>query len=106
MSMTINAHDYREWEELGLLDYSDYSDKIQECNQWEQGDCTVGEWYYIPSERTAKNDAVIYFGSWGNYNAPGASSYTYAEVYDMDNPDEVDQYAADVKRWKRYPEWV
>lgn len=102
MSMSFTAHE-RGWEDAGLADYSEFSDKINECDQRELGDCTAGKWWYAPDKPLHDGRLVIYHGTWGNYNAPGASSYTYAEVYD---PDEAEEYGKHLKWWESRPEWA
>ncbi len=47
---------------------------------------------FIPDKRLPNNDAVIYFGTVGNDHSPGASSYTHAEIFDMDTPDDAAEY--------------
>jgi hypothetical protein len=49
---------------------------------------------------------VIYFGTWGNDNSPGASVYTYAEVFDMDDPEDAAEYEKRVRYWDSQPEWA
>jgi hypothetical protein len=105
MSFTSNAFNHREWAKYGLADYGDFADMVTECNQGEDAFSGYGEWYYIPDDRLANNDAVIYFGTWGNDNSPGASSYTNADIFDMDDPDDAAEYAKRVQEWQSQPEW-
>jgi len=49
---------------------------------------------------------VIYFGSWGNDNSPGASSYTHAEIFDMPDKADAAAFAKRVKKWESQPEFV
>jgi hypothetical protein len=44
---------------------------------------------------------VIYSGSFGNYNSPGADAYTNAEVFD-----DLEEYRAEVARWEGMPEYL
>lgn len=106
MSRIFCAFHHREWDAAGLADYSDFSERTQECNQGEDAFSGYGDWYYIPDEPLSEGHRVIYWGSWGNDNSPGASSYTHAEVYDMGDEDDVAQYDKDVKHWESQPEWL
>ncbi len=106
MSFTICACEVEEWHHYELEDYCDFSEKITEYNQEERCDHTKGRWYYIPDGLLPNGDRVIYFGTWGNDNAPGSSSYTYAEVYDTEDDDEKAKFEKDMAELKAYPEWV
>ena len=112
MSININAFDHREWASHNLQDYGDFSDRISECNQEEMGDHTIGEWFYIPDEPLSitkdnpNERRVIYNGTWGNDNSPGASSYTWATIYDMTDPDDVAEYEKLKKQMEDAPEWL
>lgn len=103
MPETLSAFDHDRWDRLGLADYSEFSDRTTDCNQEDLGDCSQGEWYYIPDEPLANGDKVIYNGTWGNYNSPGASSYTYATIY---SPDEEEQFQAAKREWENTEEWL
>jgi hypothetical protein len=112
MSTHVKASDYKEWEKYGLEDYGDFSDCTSDCNIRTYGDdSTTGTWFYIPDEplKNINPDVieeelqgdhgpvvphfrVIYHGSWGNDNSPGASHYTYAEIYDMNDEEDVVAY--------------
>ena len=89
----------------GLADYGDFADMVTECNQGEDAFSGYGEWFYIPDDPLPNNDRVIYFGTWGNDHSPGASSYTNAEIFDMDDPEDAAEYAKRVKEWEAQPEW-
>lgn len=109
MSKTLSAFDHREWERLKLADYGDFSDKTTECNQEDWGDCSRGEWYYIhplPVENEDGTFRVIYNGDWGNDHSPGASSYTYATLYDEADEDDMRRFVEAVKEWEEAPEWI
>ena len=94
----INRFDY-EWGKAGLEDYEYFSDKVTYCNQLEDSpDSSKGEWYYIPEGKM-----IIYFGSCGNYNSPGASAYTWAEVFESD---ELKDFETAKKIWESYPEYI
>ena len=106
MPFSICAFNHAEWSRLGLTDYGDFADQISECNMGEDAFSGYGEWFFVSDEPLTNNDLVIYFGSWGNDNCPGASSYTHAEVFDGDNPDEVAEFQERVRHWQRQPEYV
>ena len=105
MSFSINAFDHNEWERLGLADFGDFADQISECNMGEDSFSGFGEWFFVPEEQLANGDRVIYFGSWGNDNSPGASTYTNAEIFDANDPDEMAEFALRVQEWEAKPEY-
>lgn len=100
---TLTHRDAR-WSELGL-------DNLQ--NQWEMSffnqeddgpDQLKGEWFATDEDfRLPDGSAVIFGGTFGNYNSPGASDYTQAEVY---GPDELDAFAERVKELDGFPEYL
>jgi hypothetical protein len=97
MSYSYNAFNHKEWDAAGLEDYSDFSEKVEYYNQRDCGDHTEGSWFYVgekplPEKDGMKNQFAIYHGTFGNYNSPGASSYTNAEVYDLDDPEEKAEF--------------
>ncbi|HLN28594.1 MAG TPA: hypothetical protein VK395_12700 [Gemmataceae bacterium] len=106
MAFTINAFNHSEWQRLGLLDYGDFADMISECNVGEDAFSGYGEWWYVPDDPQPKGDRVIYFGSWGNDNSPGASMYTNAEIFDMNDSSDVAEYAKRVREWESQPEYL
>ena len=84
-STHYTAFNHKEWSEAGLEDFGDFADMVEYINQTELGDGQLeGEWYYCDDDAM-----TIYFGTFGNDNAPGASSYTHADVYD-----DIDEYEA------------
>lgn len=95
-----NYHaDGRNWESLRLLDPGEFMDRVTFCNQEEYGDGQLeGEWWY--ADDSAR---VIYYGSFGNYNSPGASSCTWAEVY---GAEEEAEYREQVAHWEAQPEYA
>ena len=108
MSTHLSAFDHKAWAEAHLLNYEDFSDRITECNQKEYGDdCLEGDWFFIPDEAIAEGEykgcRVIYSGSFGNYNSPGASSYTYADIYE---PDEEKDFAVQEAVGNAAPEFA
>ena len=106
VAFTINAFDDKVWRRHGLADFGDFADMISECNVGEDAFSGFGEWFYVPDERLPDNKGAIYFGSWGNDNCPGASMYTNAEVFDLDDPDDVAEYTKRIREWESRPEYV
>jgi hypothetical protein len=103
MSFTINAFNHEEWERHGLADFSDFADRITERNVGEDSFSGYGEWFFVPDEPLPNGDRVVYFGSWGNDNSPGASMYTYAEIFD--GHDELAEFTIRVQEWDSKPEY-
>ena len=103
MPFTINAFNHAEWVQHGLADYCDFADQISECNVGEDTFSGFGEWFFVPEEPLPNGDKVIYFGSWGNDNSPGASSYTNAEIFEST---EEAEFQRRVKHWESQPEYV
>lgn len=99
MSKHFNAFGHKEWDEAGLKDFGDFSDMIEYINQEDFGDYTEGEWYYCDDEKR-----TIYTGTFGNYNSPGASSYTNADVYEEDERDEYEKDKANLEAQPEYAE--
>jgi hypothetical protein len=96
MKATYLATDHTAWEELHLKDYSEYGDCVEYINQRTCGDECSGNWYYADEENN-----VIYHGSFGNYNSPGADCYTYAIHCDTE-----EEFLEELKEFKDCPEWV
>jgi hypothetical protein len=106
MPFTINAFDHDEWKHHGLADFSDYAEQISECNMGEDSFSGYGDWFFVPDEPLPNSDRVIYFGSWGNDNSPGASTYTNAEIFDALDPDQLIEFSKRVEHWESQPEYV
>ena len=111
MSTHICAFDHNAWDEAGLQDYGDFSESVEFCNQSEYGDGQLeGDWYYVPDEPLAKGKyagcRVIYSGDFGNYNAPGASSYTYTNIYDMKDEQDAAAFEKAKAEWEASPEYT
>lgn len=110
MAATFHANEYKVWDQWGFRadlpgDVGDY------VNQRHYGDdCLEGQWYATGPVVVDPTDGcphqVIYFGTFGNYNSPGASHYTHATVYDTLDPDDMAEYAADLARWEACPEYL
>lgn len=95
-STTYNAFRHKEWKAAGLKNYEDFADMVEYVNQSpDYGDSLCGEWWYEDEETL-----TIYSGSFGNDHSPGASSYTYANVYDSKV-----NYEKAVKEWEAEPEY-
>jgi hypothetical protein len=91
------AFDHKAWSAAGLKDYGDFAECVEYVEQSEYGDDQLeGGWWYA-------DDAAltIYTGTFGNYNSPGASSYTFADVYD-----DPDEFRAEVARLEALPEYL
>lgn len=106
MPFTLSAFDHAEWERHGLADFGDFADMIAECNMGEDSFSGFGEWHFVPGKPLPNGDKVIYFGTWGNDNSPGASLYTNAEIFDGDNPADLAEFTERVKHWESQPEYV
>ena len=106
MPFTINAFNHDEWDRHGLADFSEFADQITECNMGEDSFSGFGEWYYVPDEPLPNGDRVIYCGSWGNDNSPGASTYTNAEIFDALDPEQLIEFSERVDHWESQPEYV
>jgi hypothetical protein len=55
-----------------------------------------GEWFYADDDKL-----VIYSGSFSDDHSPGASSYTYAEVFE-----DADDYNHRLANWEACPEYL
>lgn len=98
MSTSYNAFDHKAWEAAGLKDFGDFAECVEYVNQFELGDGQLeGDWFYCDDETL-----TIYTGSFGNYNSPGASSYTNADVYEAD---EKEEYEAEKAKLEAQPEY-
>lgn len=106
MPFTINAFNHEEWERHGLAGYSEFADRITEGNVGEDSFSGFVEWFYVPDEPLPNGDRVIYFGSWGNDNSPGASTYTNAEIFDALDPDQLVEFSKRVDHWENQPEYL
>jgi hypothetical protein len=106
MPFTINGFNHKEWSAHNLADYGDFADYVTYCNEGEDAFSGYGEWYYVPDEPLPNGDRVIYFGSYGNDNSPGASSYTYAEIFDGEDQEDLERFKKQVGEWEAQPEWV
>jgi hypothetical protein len=98
MPTNYNAFNHKKWAEAGLREYGDFAECVEFTNQYELGDGQLeGDWYYCDDE-----NMVIYTGTFGNYNAPGADSYTNADKYDAT---EQAEYDAEKARLEAMPEY-
>ena len=105
MGYSISAFNHEEWQRRSLSDFGDIADQITEFNVGEDAFSGYGEWFFVPDEPLPNGDRVIYFGSWGNDNSPGASSYTNAEIFDSNDPDEMADFALRVQHFENQPEY-
>ncbi len=106
MSDTICAFHNEGWRRHGLQDFGDFADLITECNVGEDSFSGFGDWFFIPADPLPSGNRVIYFGSWGNDNSPGASMYTQAEIFDMKDTKDAARYAKRVTKWESQPEFI
>ncbi len=107
MPRTINAFNHAEWERHGLKDYGDFAERVTHCNQAEYGDGQLeGEWFFIDEEPLPNGNRVIYYGSFGNDNAPGASMHTHATIFDGSDPDELAELTIRAQEMESQPEYV
>ncbi len=106
MPFIINAFNHEEWKRHGLAEYGEFADRITECNVGEDSYSGYGEWFFVPDEPLPNGDRVIYFGSWGNDNSPGASTYTNAEIFDALDPDQLVEFSKRVDHWENQPEHI
>ncbi len=115
MSFTVNARNHNEWKRNGLQDFGDFAECVEYVNEREFADHNSGDWFYIPDtvlppmegvdyEGKTPNERAIYFGSYGNDNSPGASDYTNAEIFDMDDPEDVAEFEKRKAEWEGAPE--
>ena len=87
--------DHGSWRAANLRDDLP-GDGAEYVNQEPDGfDCYCGEWYDFDDARW-----IIYWGTFGNYNSPGASHYTYAEIYDT-----AEEYKEAVAAWEAKEEY-
>lgn len=105
MSFTICAFNHAECHRHGLADFGDFAEKITECNVGEDAFSGYGEWWYAPDEPLPTGERVIYFGSWGNDNSPGASMYTHATIFDGHDSDDMASFALRVRELESQPEF-
>lgn len=96
----IRMWDHKEWDTAGL-------DKVMErhemeyVNQEEDGcDQSRGEWYITDDETR-----TIIYGTFGNDNSPGASSYTYADIYE-DTDEGREEYEETKAEWEAKEEYL
>lgn len=91
----FDTHD-ETWKALCFDEFYVYSNKITYYNQEEYGDGQIqGCWFYIDI-----NNLVIYTGSFGNDNAPGASMYTTAHKCEDDI--EFDEFVDELESKPEY----
>lgn len=94
---SYRAYDHKGWSEAGLKDFGDYAECVEYINQAEYGDGQLeGDWYYCDDE-----NRTIYYGTFGNFNSPGAEHYTSANVYA-----DMDDYQHEVERLEGMEEYA
>jgi hypothetical protein len=96
-SIDYCGSNHNEWEAAGLKDYGDFAECVSFLSQRpDYGGSDRGEWFYDDAETL-----TVYGGTFGNDHSPGASHYTYAEVYDC-----VEEYEDRVAVLEAKPEWL
>ncbi len=107
MPRTINASNHAEWARNGLKDYGEFAERVTFCNQSAFGDGQLeGEWYFIDEKPLPDASRVIYVGSFGNDNAPGASMHTHATIFDGSDPDDLAEFTVRAQELEAQPEYV
>ncbi len=93
----------KEWDKLGL-DKLLHKEEMQYVNQREDYcDSLKGEWFVIPKGFTNDGRKAIIYGTFGNYQSPGSDPR--AEVYDMSDPDDEEDFLAACRYWEGLPEY-
>jgi hypothetical protein len=94
---TVMASHHEDWMNAGLKDYGDFAEYVTYYNQdYYSEDQLEGMWFY-PDDETK----TIYGGTFGNYNSPGADSYTWAQIYE-----DEDAYKRAVAELEAQPEYL
>lgn len=122
-SQSYRASDHQEWDAAGL-DAILGKHEMEYCDQEDDGfQMWRGSWYVADDDTR-----TIISGTFGNDNSPGASHYTYAEVFsvssdpwdddakeDFDTEEEFraeleveaeDEYRAALAEWEAKPEYL
>lgn len=101
--MTAICYDqHQAWKRAGLMEFSDFADCVEYVNQSEYGDGQLqGAWFYVDYD-----NFVLYYGTFGNDNAPGASSYTHAYLFDEESPSDGKAFHDEVEKFESYPEYL
>lgn len=96
--MLLNAHNDRaEWESRGLKEFGDYAESVEYVyDQPDYEGSNRGEWFYADDETQ-----TLYTGTYGNDHSPGASMYTWAEIFT-----DADIYRFHVDKWNKAPAYV
>ncbi len=85
------------WSGEGLLDFGEYAECVEYCNERESGyGDDEGEWFYADEDTL-----TIYSGTHGNDHSPGTSGNTFATVYE----DEA-SYRAALEEWESQEEYL
>lgn len=93
----MNAFNHKAYAAAGFKDFGEYADCVTFFNQTEFGDGQLeGEWFYADDDTL-----TIYTGTFGNYNAPGADSYTNAQRYECE-----EEYQEAVAELEAAPEYL
>lgn len=108
MSQNFHFSDVRDCAAYGLVIPS--TDLHQYYNQKDIGDTTEGSWFVIIEEPHVVPEQgsflIIYSGSFGNYNSPGAETYTYADLYDVNDEVDMRLFRKNKASLEAKPEWL
>jgi len=97
MSDFFSGADHKAWADKGLKDFGDYAECVEYVEQEDDyGDSLRGSWFYGDED-----NLTLYYGTFGNYNSPGASHFTYAEVYD-----DEDEFLDALAEWEAKEEYL
>ncbi len=90
------ASEYTRWTELGMESLLT-NGCMEFCNQEPNGaDCNRGDWYIADDA-----SLTIVWGTFGSYNSPGDSHYTYGTVFASES-----DYKTALAEWEAKPEWL
>lgn len=104
MAKTVAYDDHAQWEANGLLEYNEYAEFATNVNIRDEGDHSTGIWFYI--DVLALNHIVIYKGTWGRYNSPGATSYTLATMYERTSATDMAKFEIEKLELESIPEYA
>jgi hypothetical protein len=94
---TIMASHHEDWTNAGLKDYGDFAECVTYYNCDTLGDDTEeGMWFYPDDD-----SLTIYGGTFGNEDAPGSDSCTWAQIYE-----DEDAYKRAVAELEACPEYL
>jgi hypothetical protein len=103
--ISIGGYDHRSWDKYKLKEYGDFAEKCTAVETYVYGDdTTAGWWYYVDEEIHEVPDEgkfrTVYEGTWGSTHSPGASHFTHAGLYDVDDEEEMKDFEDYVRHLK------